>query len=80
LKTAFIWEGNLYSDKDERVSKKHLKALRHGDDASDVAICIDEKGRTSYATDGISLITIPDCFNFILCFFREENYRNDGQG
>jgi hypothetical protein len=44
----------------------------------DEAIRIDKKCTVLYTTDGISLITIPDCFNFILYFIREENYPNDG--
>jgi hypothetical protein len=63
-----------------KIIRNELKALRHCEEASDEAIRNDKKGLRFIATDGISFITIPDCFNFILYFLREENYRNDVHG
>jgi hypothetical protein len=41
----------------------------------DEAIRIDKKCTVLYTTDGISIITIPDCHNFFhIYFLREKNF------
>ena len=77
MNIAFIGRGtSIALGRVKGLSK--LKVARHCEEASDEAIWMGKKGRIFFATDGIAFITIPDCFNFILYFLREENYRNDG--